>query len=79
MDNRRSMERIASSRAQNYKYNQIFGYKGPGEKIMEEDIISVLKYDTTGRFLALGDNAGRVIIFQSEAGKQKEEQLDYFT
>lgn len=46
---------------------------------MQEDIISVLKYDTTGRYLALGDNAGRVIIFQNEPGKQKEQQLEYFT
>ena len=34
MDNRRTMEKIGSSKAQNYKYNQIFGYKGPGEKIL---------------------------------------------
>lgn len=73
------MEKIATSKAQNYKYNQIFGYKGPGEKILEEDIISVIKYDNTGRYLALGDNAGRVIVFQSELGKQKDEQLEYFT
>ncbi len=74
-NNRRSMEKIISSKAQNYKYNQIFGYKGPGEKILEEDIISVLKYDNTGRYLALGDNAGRVIVFQNENNKQKDEQL----
>jgi serine/threonine-protein phosphatase 2A regulatory subunit B len=78
-NNRRSMEKIASSKAQNYKYNQIFGYKGPGEKILEEDIISVIKYDQTGRYLALGDNAGRVIVFQNENNKQKDEQLEYFT
>jgi serine/threonine-protein phosphatase 2A regulatory subunit B len=66
------MEKIATSKAQNYKYSQIFGYKGPGEKILEEDIISVIKYDHTGRYLALGDNAGRVIVFQNEPGKQKD-------
>ena len=66
------MEKIATSKSQNYKYSQIFGYKGPGEKILEEDIISVLKYDSTGRYLALGDNAGIVIVFQSEPGKQKD-------
>lgn len=46
-----------------YKFNQIFGYKGPNEKIMEEDIISVVKFDSSGKFLSLGDRAGRIIIF----------------
>jgi serine/threonine-protein phosphatase 2A regulatory subunit B len=64
------MEKGSVSKGAHYKYGQIFGYKGPGEKILEEDIISVVKFDQTGRFLALGDNAGRVIVFQSEAGSK---------
>jgi hypothetical protein len=41
----------------------MFGYKGPGEKIQEEDIIAKLSFDQSGKFLALGDHAGRIIIF----------------
>lgn len=41
----------------------MFGYKGPGEKIQEEDIISKISFDQTGKYLALGDHAGRIIIF----------------
>ncbi len=47
----------------NYKLIQIFGYKGPGEKIQQEDIISKVSFDKSGKYLALGDHAGRIIIF----------------
>lgn len=47
----------------NYKLVQMFGYKGPGEKIQEEDIISKMAFDKNGKYLALGDHAGRIIIF----------------
>ena len=46
-----------------YKLTQMFGYKGPGEKVQEEDIISKISFDKTGKYLALGDHAGRIIIF----------------
>lgn len=47
----------------NYKLIQMFGYKGPGEKIQQEDIISKVSFDQSGKYLALGDHAGRIIIF----------------
>ena len=47
----------------NYKLIQMFGYKGPGEKIQQEDIISKVSFDKSGKYLALGDHAGRIIIF----------------
>ncbi len=53
------------SKGSNYKFAQLFGYKGPNEKIMEEDIISVIKFDQTGKFLSLGDKAGRIIVFEA--------------
>jgi serine/threonine-protein phosphatase 2A regulatory subunit B len=52
-----------SNTAGNYKLVQMFGYKGPGEKVQEEDIISKISFDKTGKYLALGDHAGRIIIF----------------
>lgn len=33
------------------------------EKVLEEDIISTLQFDLTGKYLALGDKDGRVVIF----------------
>lgn len=67
-----------SSSAAQYKFSQIFGYKGPSEKVMEEDIISATRFDLSGNYLAVGDKAGRVIVFEGEAGK-KGINYDYFT
>lgn len=41
----------------------MFGYKGSNEKVHEEDIISSVKFDCNGNYLALGDHAGRIIVF----------------
>lgn len=56
----------------NYKLIQMFGYKGPGEKIQEEDIISRISFDSSGQYLALGDHAGRVIIFETQDTTSKK-------
>lgn len=57
------MDKNGTSKGSSYKFTQLFGYKGPNEKILEEDIISAMKFDKSGKFLALGDKAGRIIIF----------------
>jgi hypothetical protein len=51
--------------------------------VLDEDIISRLKYDPTGKYLCLGDNAGRIIIFQvSEvenlSSKDQAQTYDYY-
>lgn len=67
------MDKTGGSKGSSYKMGQLFGYKGPNEKILEEDIISTMKFDKSGRMLALGDKAGRVIIFECpEGGKRKD-------
>lgn len=73
------MEKIAASKATQYKFAQIFGYKGPNEKIMEEDIITSLRFDQTGTYLAVGDKAGRVIVFEAQNAKKGPPIYDYFT
>ena len=72
------MEKTHPSKGSNYKQTQLFGYKGPGEKVVDEDIITTLKYDAQGHHLALGDQAGRIIIFK-EGNNKKEESLEYLT
>ena len=40
----------------------------------------MVKFDPSGNYLALGDKAGRIIIFQTPLStKRKDEQLNYFT
>ena len=62
-----------------YRCQQIFGFKGPVDKIQEEDIISTLKFDQTGSYICLGDKAGRVIIFKSICSKKDEVKYEYYT
>lgn len=62
-----------------FKFSQVFGYKSANDHIQEEDIISVLKFDQSGRYLALGDHAGRVIVFEAPDGKKKTDGYDYCT
>jgi hypothetical protein len=50
---------------QNYHCSQLFGYKSRSEKCIEEDNISALKFDHSGELLALGDKAGRLIVFKA--------------
>lgn len=67
------------SRGSSYKLCQMFGYKGPGEKVQEEDVISSIKFNTTGELLALGDHAGRIIVFETnKKQKKKEELFEYY-
>ena len=66
------------SRGSDYKCSQVFGYKG-SEKVHEEDFISVIKFDQEGKHLALGDKAGRVIIFKIPELKKKDERYSYYT
>jgi serine/threonine-protein phosphatase 2A regulatory subunit B len=47
---------------------------------MEEDIISVISFDDSGKYISLGDRAGRIIIFENpESTKKKDEQFEYFS
>lgn len=39
------MERNIKNTTSNYKFSQIFGYKGANEPVQEEDIITALKFD----------------------------------
>ena len=67
------------SKGSNYKLGQVFGYKGPNEKVQPEDIISSIKFNQNGNLLALGDNAGRIIIFSiNKKSKSNDESFDYY-
>ena len=45
-----------------WRFKQCLGSESSQE---EEDSITALAFDPTGKYLAVGDNAGRLIIFQS--------------
>lgn len=49
---------------QKWKFTQVFGDKFSADKVANEDIISALSFDRSGNYLAVGDRAGRMILFQ---------------
>ncbi len=46
-----------------WKFTQVFGEESIVDKVNQEDIISAMDFDKTGNYLALGDQAGRLIVF----------------
>lgn len=49
---------------------QCFGEKDADEEFSEADVLSAVKFDETGDYLATGDKGGRIVIFKrADAGK----------
>ena len=61
------MERKKNIDVSDFSFDQLFGSKDSADNAQDEDLISIVKFDQTGYFLALGDHAGRVIIFKNES------------
>nr|XP_016513697.1 PREDICTED: serine/threonine protein phosphatase 2A 55 kDa regulatory subunit B beta isoform-like isoform X3 [Nicotiana tabacum] len=53
-----------------WKFSQVFGEQTPGEDIQDCDILSAMEFDKNGDHLAVGDQGGRVIIFERQTGKE---------
>ncbi|CAN4100523.1 unnamed protein product [Withania somnifera] len=53
-----------------WKFSQVFGEQTPHEHIQDCDILSALEFDKNGDHLAVGDQGGRVMIFERQAGKE---------
>lgn len=48
-------------------------------QITKTDLLTALSFDRTGRMLSVGDNGGRVIIFNLEPNDEGEEEFAYLT
>lgn len=47
-------------------------------QIVQGDILSALAFDTTGKFLSVGDYEGRCIIFSEALEKSRHKTFDFF-
>lgn len=52
-----------SSSHDDWKLTQILGSDDLG-KVVDEDTVTSLSFDNSGRYLAAGDKAGRIVIFE---------------
>ncbi|RWR94041.1 Protein phosphatase 2A [Cinnamomum micranthum f. kanehirae] len=57
------MSRKASS-APEWKFSQVLGERNPAEEVLDVDIISAIEFDKSGKYLATGDNGGRIVLFE---------------
>lgn len=60
-----------SSEENKWKLSQIFGENRNSRQIIKKEIITVVSFDKTGDYLAIGDTAGRVIIFERQFFENK--------
>ncbi|XP_059640257.1 serine/threonine protein phosphatase 2A 55 kDa regulatory subunit B beta isoform-like isoform X2 [Cornus florida] len=76
----------SSPPTRDWKFSQVFGEQSPGEEVQDIDVISAIDFEKSGDYLAVGDRGGRVVIFESKAGKNVSgkdysrselEQLDF--
>jgi serine/threonine-protein phosphatase 2A regulatory subunit B len=58
-----------------FKFTQIFGDKQLANTVNEADLITALSFDKRGNHLAVGDESGRLIVF--EQGRDSESNRKY--
>lgn len=61
----------------NWKLTQVFGEEAAVDAVADEDVISAMAFDPSGNFIALGDKAGRLIVFERLDGTQLNTVLEY--
>lgn len=47
-----------------WEFGQCFGEKDNDEEFSEADVLSAVRFDETGDYLATGDKGGRIVIFE---------------
>lgn len=65
-----------------WKFTQVFGDKSLIENVIEEDIITSMNFTRDGKYLAIGDIAGRIVIFEHKTSTKtakKISELNYKT
>lgn len=80
---RATADKSSETKKIEWKFNQVFGDRTVADQIHDEDIITAIEFDTTGRYLSLGDRAGRLIIFDqvdsNSKGKAPTYEYQYLT
>ncbi|GIQ85052.1 protein phosphatase 2A regulatory subunit PR55 [Kipferlia bialata] len=47
-----------------WKFCQVFGDNNPTELIQDDDVISQIRFNQDGKYLAAGDMGGRIVVFE---------------
>lgn len=60
-----------------YSCSQLFGEGSDSQQNIDEDNITSLRFDESGKLLAVGDRAGRLIVFNAIDPNCSSPQYDY--
>eukprot|EP00792_Barthelona_sp_PAP020_P005708 TRINITY_DN2763_c0_g1_i3.p1 TRINITY_DN2763_c0_g1~~TRINITY_DN2763_c0_g1_i3.p1 ORF type:complete len:422 (+),score=91.33 TRINITY_DN2763_c0_g1_i3:44-1309(+) len=62
-----------------WRFCQVFGDSTSVEDTHTADIISMIEYDSTGNYIAVGDRGGRVILFERNLQQNRTAEYQYYT
>lgn len=57
-----------ASSALHWNFSQVFGERNPADDVQPMDVISAIEFEDSGDHLAVGDQGGRLIIFEKTPG-----------
>jgi len=60
-----------------WRFSQCFGDKSDTLEVADADVISAVRFDRTGDYLASGDRAGRVVLFERAGGRRGAAGCEY--
>jgi serine/threonine-protein phosphatase 2A regulatory subunit B len=63
-EKRAPSERVHSNWTLDWNFTQSFGERPAKYNPFDEDLITAVAFDRTGRFLSVGDKAGRIVVFE---------------
>ena len=58
-----------------FKFTQVFGDKQFSTNVSEPDVITALSFEKQGRLLAIGDESGRLIVFEQSIAKNSSRKF----
>jgi len=57
----------------------VFGDKTSWQNLVDEDVISTVQFSKNGTYFSLGDNAGRLIVFEYQKTRKRKFNYAYLT
>ncbi|XP_028778307.1 serine/threonine protein phosphatase 2A 55 kDa regulatory subunit B beta isoform-like [Neltuma alba] len=65
---------LHSSAPLQWSFSQILGHRSPSDHHEQDDIITAIEFDKRGDYVAIGDQGGRVVIFERDDQKNVDHQ-----
>ena len=74
-----TLQTIPTGKKLSIKFSHVFGDEDSLCEVQDDDIISNMAFSLDGQFFAIGDAAGRLIIFEYQKSKKRKFRYQYLT